>query len=100
MLGALVGFLGEDLYLVGLNTTTFLFALSELVCGWLILRQADVALAALADPDVADRDRAFYEGKVSAARWYAHQVLPQLAARRAVLAGTTLDVMELDDAAF
>ncbi len=99
MLGALVGFLQRDLYLVGLNTTPFLMALSELTCGWLILRQADVALRAL-DGEVSDRDRAFYEGKVAAARWYAGHVLPLMASRRAVLEGTTLDVMELDDSAF
>jgi alkylation response protein AidB-like acyl-CoA dehydrogenase len=99
MLAAMVGFIGEDLYLVGLNTTSLLFSLSELVCGWLILRQAEVALARL-EAEVSDADRAFYEGKVAAARWFARQVLPQLAARRAILAASTPDVMELDDAAF
>ncbi len=99
MLGAMVGFLGEDLYLIGLNTTSFLFSLSELVCGWLILRQAEVALSAL-DGDVDEADRAFYQGKVAAARWFVRTVLPQLAARRAVLESSTLDVMELDERAF
>jgi hypothetical protein len=99
MLGAIVSFLGQDLYLVGLNTTPLLYALSELTCGWLILRQADVALAALAG-DVRDADRAFYEGKVAAARWYARTVLPGLAARRAAAETTDLGVMDLDDAAW
>ncbi|HVM18980.1 MAG TPA: acyl-CoA dehydrogenase [Egibacteraceae bacterium] len=54
MLGTLVGFLGQDLYLIGLNTTPFLFALAELVVGWLLLRQADVALEALGGDDVSD----------------------------------------------
>jgi alkylation response protein AidB-like acyl-CoA dehydrogenase len=99
MLGAMVAFLGDDLYLIGLNTTPFLYSLAELVCGWLILRQADVALEALAG-DVGHVDRAFYEGKVASARWFASHVLPHLAARREVLASSTLDVMELDDAAF
>ncbi|HVL98744.1 MAG TPA: acyl-CoA dehydrogenase [Egibacteraceae bacterium] len=99
MLGALVGFFGESIYKVGLNTTPFLFALSELVVGWLLLRQAEVALAALADGPHGS-DRAFYEGKVAAARWFAATVLPQLAARRAVMEATDLRVMELDDPAF
>jgi alkylation response protein AidB-like acyl-CoA dehydrogenase len=98
ILGAMVGFLGDSLYLVGLNTTPFLFALSELVVGWLLLRQAEVALAAL-DGEVGDADRAFYQGKVAAARWFAANVLPTLAARRAVVEQTTMDLMELDDAA-
>ena len=58
-----------------------------------------MALRAL-DGEVSDRDRAFYEGKVTAARWYVGQVLPQLASRRAVMEATTLEVMELDDGAF
>ncbi len=103
MLGSLVGFLsdesGEGLYLVGLNTTEFLYSLAELVTGWLLLRHADVALAGLSDSP-SDADRVFYEGKVASARWYAHHVLPGLSARREVLAGTDGSLMHLDDAAF
>ncbi|MEX2620616.1 MAG: acyl-CoA dehydrogenase [Egibacteraceae bacterium] len=99
MLGAMVGFLGESIYKIGLTTTSFLFALSELVVGWLLLRQAEIALRAL-DDDPSPADRAFYEGKVAAARWFAADVLPQMAARRAVIEGTDLGVMEMDDAAF
>jgi len=102
MLGALVGFLGEDsgrgVYLIGLNTTDFLASLAELMLGWLLLRQADAALAAR--PAAAPTDAAFYDGKVAAARWFARTVLPQLTARRAVLEATTLDVMDLADDAF
>ena len=99
MLGSMVQFLGEDLYKIGLNTTPFLFSLAELVVGWLLLRQADVALRAL-EGDVTDSDRAFYEGKVVAARWFAHNVLPQLTSRKDILAATSLDVMTMPDAAF
>jgi len=99
MVGALVGFFGKDLYLIGLNTTTFLFTLSELVVGWLLLRQAEVALTALKG-DVSDADRGFYEGKVAAARWFSANVLPQFGARRAVLESTDLSLMELADHAF
>jgi alkylation response protein AidB-like acyl-CoA dehydrogenase len=99
MVGALVGFFGKDLYLIGLSTTSFLFGLSELVVGWLLLRQADVALEALKG-EVSDSDKAFYEGKVAAARWFAANVLPQMACRREIIEGTDLSLMELDDAAF
>ncbi|MGI8874994.1 MAG: acyl-CoA dehydrogenase [Egibacteraceae bacterium] len=101
MLGALVGFLAQSdgVYLVGLNTTSFLYSLSELTCGWLILRQAEVALAAL--DEVTDAgDRAFYEGKVAAASWFCNNVLPRLTSRREALEATDLGVMELDDAAW
>jgi hypothetical protein len=99
MLGTLVGFLGEDLYLIGLNTTAFLFALAELVIGWLLLRQADVALAAL-DAGASNGDVAFYQGKVASARWFTANVLPRMAAHRAVMERTDLGLMDLDDAAF
>ena len=42
----------------------------------------------------------FYEGKVAAAKWFAHNVLPLFAGRREVLAQTDLSVMELDVDAF
>ena len=99
MLGTLVGFLGQDIYLIGLNTTSFLFALAELVIGWLLLRQADVALTALSE-GATNGDVAFYEGKVATARWFTKNVLPRFAGQRAVMENTDLGVMELDDAAF
>src|SRR5690606_22632119 len=41
----------RNIYKVGLNTTRLLMALGDLVCGWLLLRQAEVALDKLAgDP--------------------------------------------------
>jgi alkylation response protein AidB-like acyl-CoA dehydrogenase len=99
MLGAMVGFLGQSIYLIGLNTTRFLMSLSELVVGWLLIRQAEVAIAALAG-EVSEADRAFYEGKLAIAKHYTATVLPQLTARRAILEATDLTAMELDDAAF
>jgi hypothetical protein len=88
----------ESLYEVGLNTTRLLMSCGDLVVGWLLLRQAGVALDRL--PAAAARDRAVYEGKVAAARWFAASVLPELSARLAVTQATDLSLMELDEAAF
>jgi alkylation response protein AidB-like acyl-CoA dehydrogenase len=101
MLSALVGFFGNErgIYQVGLSTTPFLFALSELVVGWLLVRQAEVALAAVSG-EVSQADREFYEGKVAATRWFARNVLPQLTCRRELLEATDLAVMDVADAAF
>ena len=88
----------ENIYKVGLNTTRLLMACGDLVVGWLLLRQAAVALEKL--PTASDRDRPFYEGKVAAARWFAASVLPELSAKRAIAESTDLSLMELDEAAF
>ena len=98
MLGKMVGFLGESVYLIGLNATPFMSALAELVVGWLLLRQAEIAVGALESSSA--EDRAFYEGKVAANDWYNRTVLPRLAASRTVLMNTTLAPMEMAEAAF
>lgn len=84
------------MYRVGLNTTRFLMSLGDVVIGWLLLRQAEVALAAL-DAGAADP---FYEGKLAAARFFAATVLPELSARRQVAATVDLALMELPEQAF
>ena len=60
----------RNVYKVGQNTTRLLMACGDLVIGWLLLRQAEVALAAL-DAGATGRDQAFYEGKVAAAPFFA-----------------------------
>ena len=88
-----------NLYKVGLNTSRLLLALGDLVIGWLLLRQADVALAALTAG--ADRSRSrLLHGKVAAAKFFAQTRLPLLTAERAVVDGTNLEVMEIPEAAF
>ena len=67
----------RNIYKVGLNTTRLLMALGDVVCGWLLLRQAEVALQKLAG-DVSAKDKAFYEGKVAAAQFFAQTNLPKI----------------------
>jgi alkylation response protein AidB-like acyl-CoA dehydrogenase len=92
-----------EIYRAGLNTTRLLMALGDLVIGWLLARQAEVALAAL-DGEQAGRlgavDLAFYQGKLATARFFAQTVLPRLAAEREIAEQTTLDLMELPEEAF
>jgi alkylation response protein AidB-like acyl-CoA dehydrogenase len=89
----------REIYKVGLNTTRLLMATGDLIIGWLLLRQAEVATKALADGP-SERDRVFYEGKVETARWFARNRLPLLAAERVVAESTTLDLMDLPEEAF
>jgi alkylation response protein AidB-like acyl-CoA dehydrogenase len=92
-----------EIYRAGLNTTRLLMALGDLVIGWLLGRQAEVALAALdgdGESSPGDRDRAFYQGKLATARFFATTVLPRLAVERHIAEETTLDLMELPEEAF
>jgi alkylation response protein AidB-like acyl-CoA dehydrogenase len=88
----------RNVYKVGLNSTRALMALGDLVVGWLLLRQA--AVAADKVDAASGRDKAFYEGKVAAARWFAASVLPELTSKRAIAEATDLSLMDLDEAAF
>ncbi len=89
----------RNIYKVGLNTSRLLMALGDLVCAWLLLRGADVALGKLSG-ELSAKDQAFYEGKVVAAQFFAQQVLPKLAAERAIAEATDLAVMDLAEESF
>jgi alkylation response protein AidB-like acyl-CoA dehydrogenase len=84
---------------VGLNTSRLLMVLGDVVCSWLLLRQAEVALQKLGGA-VTGKDQAFYEGKVAAAQFFARTVLPKIAAERAIAEATDLSVMDLDESCF
>jgi alkylation response protein AidB-like acyl-CoA dehydrogenase len=92
-----------EIYRAGLNTTRLLMALGDVVIGWLLARQAEVALAAL-DGDGSSQpgpqDLVFYQGKIATARFFAKTVLPRLSSERVIAEETTLDLMELPEEAF
>ncbi|WP_353110443.1 acyl-CoA dehydrogenase, partial [Gordonia sp. (in: high G+C Gram-positive bacteria)] len=90
----------KQLYLVGTASVRFLMAVGDLVIGWLLLRQAVVAAAALANGASGD-DVAFYQGKIASATFFAKNMLPQLTAVRHIVENNVdNDLMELDEAAF
>ncbi|WP_110240221.1 acyl-CoA dehydrogenase [Nocardioides gilvus] len=89
----------KNIYKVGLNTSRVLMVLGDVVCAWLLLRQAEVALAKLGG-EVSAKDKSFYEGKVAAASFFATNLLPKLSAERAIAESIDLSLMELDEAAF
>ncbi len=90
----------EAIYRVGLASRRLLLASGDLIIGWLLARHAEIALAALDRDGISAADRAFYQGKVASARFFAREVLPRLAADRKAIDATTLDVMELPEEAF
>jgi hypothetical protein len=89
----------EQIYKVGLNTTRLLMMTGDLIIGWLLLRQAEVAQAAL-DAGAEGKDADFYTGKVAVAKWFAQNRLPLMAAEKSMMLNTNLDIMELPESAF
>ncbi|MGH3363556.1 MAG: acyl-CoA dehydrogenase [Nocardioidaceae bacterium] len=89
----------RNIYKVGLNTSRLLMVLGDIVCSWLLLRQAEVALEKLGG-DVSEKDRAFYEGKVAGAQFFARNVLPKVSAERSIAEATDLSLMDLAEDAF
>ena len=89
----------RNIYRVGLNSSRLLMALGDIVCAWLLLRQAEVALIKLSG-EVSGKDKSFYEGKVAAAQFFAHNVLPKISAERAIAESVDLSLMDLSEDAF
>ncbi len=87
-----------EIYKVGLASVRFLLAVGDLLIGWRLLVQADVAHAALATAPT--NDEAFYQGKIATARFFAKNMLPNLTALRGIIDAIDDDIMELPEAAF
>ncbi|WP_432248610.1 acyl-CoA dehydrogenase [Streptomyces sanyensis] len=92
---------GEDvksIYKVGLNTTRLLMASGDVVVGYLLLRGAAVAAEKL--ETASAKDRAFYQGKIAAAKFFAANVLPGVSVERSLAETVDGSLMDLDEAAF
>ena len=90
----------RNVYKVGQNTTRLLLSAGDLMVGYLLLRQAAVALTALDTDGLSATDRSFYEGKPAVARFFALTVLPELTARRVVAESIDNALMDVAEAAF
>ncbi len=88
-----------QLYRVGEHAVTLLMSAGDLLIGYLLIRQSMVAQAAL-DAGATGRDADFYTGKLAVAHWFARSVLPELTARRAIVAQGDASLMEVPEAAF
>jgi hypothetical protein len=88
-----------SLYKAGQHAVRLLMSFGDLLIGWLLQRQAVVALRELRGGPGA-RDAGFYEGKVAVASFFARTVLPELSARRAVIAAADNALMEISETAF
>ncbi|MGV0627705.1 acyl-CoA dehydrogenase [Mycolicibacter minnesotensis] len=89
----------SSIYKVGLGSVRFLMSVGDLMIGWLLTRQAAVAVEKL-DAGAEGADRSFYEGKIAVASFFTKNFLPLLTSTRSVLENIDNDIMELDEAAF
>lgn len=86
---------------VALHTTRVLDMHGDLLVGWLLARQSSVARGRLSADGLDGADRAFYAGKIAAARQFAAERLPLLKAQRELLdAGATTELLDLSDDVF
>jgi alkylation response protein AidB-like acyl-CoA dehydrogenase len=105
MTGALTGYLmaaaqqPTDIYKVGLGSVRYLLAVGDLLIGWRLLAQADVARAALGDAP-SKRDEMFYQGKITTAEFFAKNMLPKLTSVRGVIESMDDEIMRLSEDAF
>ncbi|BBZ32076.1 acyl-CoA dehydrogenase [Mycolicibacterium confluentis] len=105
MVAAMTGYLmgsqqdSRQLYRLGLESVRFLLAVGDVLIGWLLLYQAEVALDAL-DAGPSEKDRAYYTGKVTTATFFAESVLPRLSSDRTVVESVSLDAMDLPEESF
>jgi len=88
----------QSIYHAGLQGNRVLFALAELVVGWRLVVGAQVARAKLGG--ATDPDKAFYRGKLAAARWYARNVLPEIGLARRLIEAGELELMDVPDESF
>ncbi|HEX4729573.1 MAG TPA: acyl-CoA dehydrogenase C-terminal domain-containing protein, partial [Jatrophihabitans sp.] len=77
-----------------------LMSCGDLAIGWLLLRQASIAVQRLDGNGLSHSDKAFYEGKLAVARFFASTVLPELVARRKVVEATDNALMDVAEEVF
>jgi alkylation response protein AidB-like acyl-CoA dehydrogenase len=105
MLGELTGHLlaaADDpgrINRIGLVSVQFLLAVGDLIIGWRLLVQAQVALSALAGNPSVD-DTAFYQGKIATATFFAKNMLPRLRTTRELIESIDDELMSLPEAVF
>jgi alkylation response protein AidB-like acyl-CoA dehydrogenase len=101
--GALMGFfMGGKLDQVTLVASPFLESLAEVAVAHLLLEAAVVAEARMRreDDDLAHEDVEFYRGKVLAAKYFAHTVLPQTQARVGAIIAGDRSPLDIPDGGF
>lgn len=86
--------------MVPLNANRLLEMMSECTVGWMLLEGGIVADAKLKAGSLSDPEKAFYQGKIEAARFYVRGVLPSVELKAKQLQEEDRSPMEISDASF
>ena len=96
----LMWFQTGNVAMVPLVSTRFLDMMSELSVSWMLLQAAVIADKKREGLAADHPDAAFYTGKIHAAVYYAHNVLPGVLEKAQVLSAEDKSALEIPDAAF
>jgi len=96
----LMWFQTGNMAMVPLYATRFLEMMSEVAVAWLLLEGAVVASEKLVTVDPKHPDKAFYEGKIHAAAYYAKTVLPNAELKARQMSDEDRSPIDISDAAF
>lgn len=98
IMGAMMTKMAESLYHVGLQGNRILNGIAELVIGWLMVRQGEVAAEKLGS--ASGSEKAFYEGKLASVRFFCREALPNVSHAKDMIEKSDLSLMELSEEAF
>ena len=82
------------------NAEPFMAIMGDVICGWLLLQGASIALEKLASLDASDVDVSFYKGKVMSARFFAAEVLPTVKDRCDIIKNNEALAIEIAEESF
>ncbi|SHG72583.1 Acyl-CoA dehydrogenase [Thermosyntropha lipolytica DSM 11003] len=89
-----------NIRMLPLYATRILRATGDLACAHVILDQARVALKKIEEYGKDHYDYAFYQGKVMAAKYFVHNILPHLFMIRDIIKDGDKSVLEIEEEAF
>lgn len=89
---------GEGRALAAQDTTPLLLQLGNLICGWLLLRSAQIAEQRSHAAAPADRD--FYVGKTATGRWFVRHVVATIPAELVSMQHTSDELTHIPRTAF
>jgi len=85
---------------IGLHGNNILFSLGEIVIGWLLLKQGEIAVNKLKDDNLSQKNKFFYKGKITSVSFYYAQIMPEIFKREKIINNDIMNLMDIDDLEF